>query len=169
MALQFVPGVRPDLVEGRTARVTSGQTEIGYLGQLVAAIALERGLPGGGEEIYVAELDLRALDRLTRQADFRVEPLPRYPSIVRDLSIVVDDTLSAESVRGTIHAAAGPTLISVREFDRYEGRAVPPGRVSLSFRLTFRAPERTLTDAEVQPAMDAVVTALELAWGAKLR
>jgi phenylalanyl-tRNA synthetase beta chain len=50
--------------------------------------------------------------------------------------------------------------VSVREFDRYQGKGVPEGRVSLSLRLTFRSPERTLTDAEVQKAMDAVMSAL---------
>jgi phenylalanyl-tRNA synthetase beta chain len=167
--LTFTPAERSDLMAGRTARVTSRDAEIGYVGQLVGAIAIERGLPGGGEDIHVAELDLRALDRLARRGDLRVEALPRYPSIVRDLSIVIADTLSAESVRGTIHAAAGPILISVREFDRYQGQGVPAGSVSLSFRLTFRAPDRTLTDADVQPAMDAVVTSLQTTWGAKLR
>ncbi len=90
----------------------------------------------------------------------RFEPLPRYPSVSRDLSIVVAGTLPAEAVRGTIVAAAPPTLVAVREFDRYQGKGIPEGQVSVSFHLTFRASERTLTDAEVQQAMDAIVAAL---------
>jgi phenylalanyl-tRNA synthetase beta chain len=57
----------------------------------------------------------------------------------------------------------------VREFDRYQGRGVPDGRVSLSVRLTFRAADRTLTDAEVQQAVDAIVEALARDHGAALR
>jgi phenylalanyl-tRNA synthetase beta chain len=80
--------------------------------------------------------------------------------VVRDISIVVDDTLPAAIVRGTIHAAAPATLVHVREFDRYQGTGVPEGRVSLSYRLTFQARDRTLTDTEVQRAMTDIVQAL---------
>ena len=90
-----------------------------------------------------------------------MKPLPRYPSIARDISIVVDETLPAETVRGTIRAAAPDTLVSVREFDRYQGKGVPEGRVSLSLRLTFRSLERTLTDAEVETAMKEILDCAE--------
>jgi phenylalanyl-tRNA synthetase beta chain len=89
-----------------------------------------------------------------------VTPLPRYPSIARDISIVVDEILPAGAVRGTIRSAAPDTLVSIAEFDRYQGKGVPEGRVSLSLRLTFRSPERTLTDTEVQQAMGRVIAAL---------
>jgi phenylalanyl-tRNA synthetase beta chain len=59
--------------------------------------------------------------------------------------------------------------VSVREFDRYQGKGVPDGRVSLSLRLTFRDPERTLTDAEVQHAMEGIVAALAETHHATLR
>jgi phenylalanyl-tRNA synthetase beta chain len=59
--------------------------------------------------------------------------------------------------------------VDVIEFDRYRGKGVPEGRVSLSLRLTFRSPDRTLTDAEVDQAMDAVVAALGSAHGATRR
>ena len=90
----------------------------------------------------------------------RVMPLPRYPSVVRDVSILVDDALPAATVRGTIRSAAPLMLVDVREFDRYQGKGIPEGHVSLSLRLTFRSPERTLTDAEVQQAVDRIVAAL---------
>jgi phenylalanyl-tRNA synthetase beta chain len=73
----------------------------------------------------------------------------------------VDEILAAETVRATIRSAAPPILVQVREFDRYRGKGVPEGKVSLSIRLTFRASDRTLTDAEVQSAMDAVLVALK--------
>ena len=59
--------------------------------------------------------------------------------------------------------------MDVHEFDRYEGQGIPAGRLSLAFRLTFRAADRTLTDSEVQRAMDAIVAALESAHQAALR
>ena len=111
-----------------------------------------------------------ALAKVARpRDDLHVTPLPRHPAIVRDLSIVVDEALPGMTVRGTIQAAAPPTLVDVRVFDRYRGPGVPEGTVSLSLHLTFRAPDRTLTDAEVESAMSAIVTALERAHGARRR
>jgi phenylalanyl-tRNA synthetase beta chain len=98
-----------------------------------------------------------------------VTALPRQPAMIRDLSFFIDAGLPAAAVRGTIRANAPATLVEVREFDRYEGKGVPEGRVSLSIRLTFRDPDRTLTDAEVQQAVDAIVKALTTAHGATLR
>ena len=60
----------------------------------------------------------------------------------------------------TIRRVAPPSLADVREFDRYQGKGVPEGKVSLALRLTFRAADRTLTDGEVQAAMEAIVKAL---------
>jgi phenylalanyl-tRNA synthetase beta chain len=91
----------------------------------------------------------------------RVEALPRHPSVTRDISILVADTLAADAVRATIRDAAPQTLAQIREFDRYQGKGVPEGKISLSLHLTFRASDRTLTDAEVQSAMDGVLAALK--------
>jgi phenylalanyl-tRNA synthetase beta chain len=125
--------------------------------------------------VFVAELDLdRAAARATPPAEL-VRPLPRYPTVVRDLSIVVANTLPAEIIRGTIHAAAAQAgaarapLVAMSVFDRYQGKGVPEGRVSLSLRLTFRAPDRTLTDQEAQDATARIVTALRTAHGAEQR
>jgi phenylalanyl-tRNA synthetase beta chain len=95
--------------------------------------------------------------------------LPRHPSVVRDLSVIVDEALPAATVRDTIRQAAPPTLADVCEFDRYQGKGVPTGRVSLSLRLTFRDSSRTLTDAEVQDAMERVVATLAHVHGAVRR
>jgi phenylalanyl-tRNA synthetase beta chain len=99
----------------------------------------------------------------------RMAPLPRFPSVGRDLSILVSDRLPAAEVRGTIRTAAPSTLVDLREFDRYQGPGIPERRVSLSWHLTFRSPERTLTDAEVDGAMGAIMRALETAHGAVRR
>jgi phenylalanyl-tRNA synthetase beta chain len=83
--------------------------------------------------------------------------------------VVVDAALSARAVRDTIRAAAARTLVGVREFDRYAGKEIPDGRVSLAFHLTFRAPDRTLTDAEVTETMADIVQRLTAEHGAALR
>jgi phenylalanyl-tRNA synthetase beta chain len=174
LELTASPGVRPYLVAGRTAILTAavpgGATrEFGIVGQLLPALATARDIPVQ-DEVYVAELDLDAVVDLVTMLDIRAtRPLPRYPSIVRDLSILVADTLPASQLRGTIRAVAPPTLVRVVEFDRYQGKGIPEGQVSLSYRLTFQAPDRTLTDAEVDAAMQKIVDALASTHGAVRR
>jgi phenylalanyl-tRNA synthetase beta chain len=163
-ALDVVPQVAaaavPYLVEGRAASLRAGAAEIGVIGQLSPAIAEQRDLPAA-DPIYVLELSLDALTASAPAAATLARPLPRHPSVVRDVSILVDDALSAETVRGTIRSAGPATLAEVREFDRYQGKGIAEGKVSLSLRLTFQAPERTLTDAEVNLAMDQILAALK--------
>jgi phenylalanyl-tRNA synthetase beta chain len=157
--VQVVPTPESWLVAGRAGAVAVQGTTIGLLGQLAPEIADRHGIPGG-DAVYVFDLDLDAAERLVEAGDRRVTPLPRFPSVVRDVSILVADTLASADIRSTIRAAAPRTLAEVREFDRYQGKGVPDGQVSLSFHLTFRAPDRTLTDHEVQQAMDQVLAAL---------
>ena len=163
VAAEVEPADYPELVAGRSAtlRAVHGDTTLGRLGQVEPVIAEGRGLPNAAEAVYVAELDIAALERVAIDRDaMRATPLPRYPSIVRDLAILVDGTLPARVVRGTIRAAADETLGDVRVFDRYEGKGVPAGQVSLALRLTFRAADRTLTDTEVRTTMERIVAAL---------
>jgi phenylalanyl-tRNA synthetase beta chain len=156
---RFAPVERAYLAPGRAAEVFAGDVPLGVLGQLAPVLAEARGLPTG-EEIYVAELDTELLGHAAAGDTLRAESLPRFPAIVRDVSILVDEALPAAAVRGTIRAAAPSTLVSVVEFDRYQGKGIPDGRVSLSLRLTFRSAERTMTDDEAQDAMNRIVAAL---------
>jgi phenylalanyl-tRNA synthetase beta chain len=172
---EFAPAQCGFLAAGCAAevRVRSGGLDgasvvLGVVGKLLPAIAEARGFPAA-EEVFVAELDLDALTIAGAGVDRLVDSLPRYPSIVRDISMLVDDTLPAATVRGTIRSSAPPTLVSIAEFDRYQGKGVPDGRVSLSLRLTFRASDRTLTDDEVQLATSRIVEALRAAHGAEQR
>ena len=156
------------LVPGRGAEVRTTVGTLGYVGLLAPAIAEARGMPAG-EDVYVAELDVDAVASAIPRTELRTESLPKFPPIVRDVSILVSEALPAAAVRGTIRAAAPETLESVVEFDRYQGKGVPEGRVSLSLRLTFRSAERTLTDTEVESAMHTIVDALRTSHGAERR
>jgi phenylalanyl-tRNA synthetase beta chain len=168
------PAARPFLSPGRTAEIVVAAPDgsarlFGVVGQLVPALASSRDIPSQ-DEVYLAELDLDAIaDLVTMLNVATTHVLPRFPAIVRDLSILVADVLPAADVRGTIRSVAPATLVRLAEFDRYAGKGVPEGRVSLSYRLTFQAPDRTLTDAEVDAAMDTVVAALAQAHGAVRR
>ena len=147
------------LVPGRAASILVNGRIVGTFGQLDPAVAERRDLPAG-DAVYAAEIDLDALTAEAPTELLRAAALPKYPAVVRDVSILVDDALSAGTVRGTIRSAAPATLIQVREFDRYQGKGIPDGKVSLSFRLTFQSAERTLTDEEVQAGVQRIIDAL---------
>ena len=158
------------LVAGQTASLvsSSGSNDgqiVGIIGRVQPAVADARGLPAK-DPVYVAELNLDLLTRLRAATSDATRPLPRHPFVVRDLSIVVADTLPAAIIRGTMLTAsqqrdAMPApLVSITFFDRYQGKGVPEGAVSISARLTFQADDRTLTDAEVQQSFDTILAAL---------
>ena len=135
---------------------------------IAPSILEARGFPAG-EPVYAFEIETDALPAAMQGDDLRAQSLPRFPSVVRDLSVLVGSSLPATAVRGTIRSSAPSTLVQAIEFDRYRGKGIPEGRVSLSLRLTFRSPERTLTDAEVDAAMERIVAALATAHGAVRR
>ncbi|HUR33244.1 MAG TPA: phenylalanine--tRNA ligase subunit beta [Vicinamibacterales bacterium] len=152
----------PFLVPGQAAIVAAGGEPIGILGQLAPVLADRAGAPRQ-DAVMVAELDLDRIERRRTREVERVRPLPRHPFVVRDVSLVVADTLPAEIIRGTIQASGDgqpAPLVAITFFDRYQGQGVPAGSISLSIRLTFQAPDRTLTDSEVQTTFDTILAAL---------
>ncbi|MGE0394676.1 MAG: hypothetical protein AB7P67_14010, partial [Vicinamibacterales bacterium] len=154
------PAREPWLVPGQTAALVAGTVRIGVFGRLTPAVVDACGLPAT-DAVYAGEFDADTLARIGTTAQARVTALPRFPSSTRDISILVADDLSAGRVRETIRTAAPASLVRVSEFDRYTGKGVPAGQVSLSFHLTFQSPDRTLTDSEVDDAMRAVLAALQ--------
>jgi phenylalanyl-tRNA synthetase beta chain len=169
VGVRFEPLGVPFLVAGQAAAIrltdpagAQPDAVVGLAGQLAPALADARGLPRR-DAVFVAELSLDALSRARVDISDATRPLPRYPFVVRDLSIVVSGTLPAAIIRGTILAAGRDLpapLVATSVFDRYQGKGMPEGSVSLSLRLTFQAPDRTLTDAEVQQSVDAILGAL---------
>jgi phenylalanyl-tRNA synthetase beta chain len=165
VALRVEPAAAPFLVDGTSAAVLAGDRRLGLIGQVTPDVVERREAPRS-DKILVAELDLDAVAAVARPREVLVRALPRHPAVVRDLSIVVSSSLPAEIIRGTIHAAAdgagadAAPLVSVSFFDRYQGKGVAEGSVSLSVRLTFQADDRTLTDAEVQRTFDTILAAL---------
>jgi len=176
-ALQLRPINPVFLVGGQAAEVIARAKEpvsatlagahIGVVGRLNSTVGELLGLPAE-VPAYVAELALDPLAIFQRRV-LKASAPPRFPAVDRDISILVDDTTTAQSVRETVEGLAIPTLAALREFDRYAGKGVSDGKFSLSLRLTFRSPERTLTDAEVQSAMDDVLRALKDRHGAVQR
>jgi len=161
----------PYLVPGQSASITIAGDVVGVIGQVLPALAERAGAPRQ-DAVVVAEVDLDRIDRMRASGVEWVKPLPRHPFVVRDLSIVVADALPAEIIRGTIQAAGdgqSAPLTAVTFFDRYQGKGVPEGSISISIRLTFQAPDRTLTDSEVQTTFDTILAALVREHGAVQR
>jgi phenylalanyl-tRNA synthetase beta chain len=150
------------LTPGERAHVLVDGQRAGWIGRLAT-------LPAADVPVYAGQLELDALTRAAADRPRAMTALPRFPAAVRDLSILIDERLPAADVRGTIRTSGPATLVAIREFDRYQGKGVPAGQVSLSFRLTFRHTDRTLTDAEVQQAVEIIVGALAREHHATLR
>lgn len=175
------PAALPFLVAGQTAGIRlaarghapSPGGPGGIVGLLAPAVADGRGVPKG-DRIFVAELSLSEVPPFEHGQE-RVIPLSRHPHVVRDVSIVVPDALPAAIIRGTIQATGdlsregSAKLVDLAFFDRYAGKGIPEGSISLSIRLTFQAADRTLTDAEVQRRVDTILAALAREHGATQR
>jgi phenylalanyl-tRNA synthetase beta chain len=111
------------------------------------------------DAVYVAELDLGPLLAAKRR-DPSFRELPRFPAVVRDVALVVDDTVPHAEVVAAIENARNKLLERVELFDIYTGSSIPTGKKSMAYSLTFRAPDRTLTDAEVNGAHEQLKRSL---------
>jgi phenylalanyl-tRNA synthetase beta chain len=121
---------------------------------------------GGG--LVVVEFDLEALQAVGVQPA-RFQSLPRFPASARDLSLVVREDVPAGDVEHAARDAAGDLAEEVALFDRFVGGSVPAGHASLALHVVYRAPDRTLTDVDVDARHALVVAALEKRFGASLR
>jgi phenylalanyl-tRNA synthetase beta chain len=116
----------------------------------------------------VIELDLSVLGALPRRA-IQFRDVSRQPQARRDLAVLLDCEQPAGEVLAAVEQAAGDDLVSAELFDRYEGKGVPEGKVSLAFRLVFQRADRALTEKEVAKATDRVVRMLSHRFGGELR
>jgi len=158
-ALAWGPG-GPDLacwlVPGKTLAVSIGGHAVGALSVLNPVVRDRMKLRG---TLVLFELDLEPLIDVPDQVTL-FAPLPRYPAVANDLSVIVDLEVPHGDVERTIREAAGDLLAEVEMFALFRGAPIPEGRKSLSFHLTFRSPDRTLEDKDVTPRMQAILAAL---------
>jgi phenylalanyl-tRNA synthetase beta chain len=118
--------------------------------------------------VILAELDVSGLEGGTLRP-IRVEPIPRFPEVERDLAVVVLETQTAAEVEACIEKNGGALLRGVRLFDVYRGAPLANSAKSLAYRLVFGLRERTLTEAEVDDAVAGVRAGLQTTLGARLR
>jgi phenylalanyl-tRNA synthetase beta chain len=133
---------------GRCAAVLLDGRLLGYIGELHPTVASTFKIEG---RMVAIEIDIEPVLAASRIP--RAQPLPRFPAVERDLAVVVEDHIAAGALLATIKEIGGEFLEQARAFDEYQGPQVPEGHKSIAFALTFRSPERTLTDAEVDKVM----------------
>ena len=159
----FEAAPHPALHPGRCARILSGGTVIGVLGEAHPALSRTWKHPF---PVYLFELTLDALSE-GRQPRFR--PLSRHPAVRRDVSVLVAESVTARDLEKCIAQAGVDTLDKLELFDVYCGEHIDSGRKSIAVGLTFRHLSRTLTDAEVDEGFRAIVNVLAERLGAELR
>jgi phenylalanyl-tRNA synthetase beta chain len=149
----------------RAARIVVDGAEVGSVGEIDADVV---GALALGGPVVALELDVDALLAAVR-VPLTAGPVSRYPSSAIDLAFVVSDDVPAGEVLRILRASGGDLLESVRAFDVFRSDALGAGKVSLAFALRFRAPDRTLTDAEVGELRRACIDAVVSGFAAELR
>jgi phenylalanyl-tRNA synthetase beta chain len=146
--------------------VFAGDVRLGVCGQVHPLVAERYELEG--RAVYAAELEFDALVRVAGEQP-PYGPLPRLPGVTMDLAVVVGDDVPEADVDAAIREAGGPLLAEVRLFDVYRGTSIPAGHKSLAYALVYRAPDRTLTDAETAASQAAVEAVLQQRFRATIR
>jgi len=156
-----IPWMHP----GRTASITLNGKDAGYVGELHPAVADNYSIE---TKAYIAVLDMGLL---TESACLihKYAPLPKYPATSRDISMVVNSDVFVKDIENAIRNSAGKLLKKLELFDVYQGEQIESGKKSVSFKLIFRADDRTLVDTEVNEAMSKVIKVLDDKFDANLR
>ena len=156
---------KPSYHPGRCAAVSMNGVLLGYMGQVHPLVAKNYGMDC---EVYCLELDFTKMSALVLPEPVYV-PLPKYPGVNRDLSLICDEEITVAQIEDVITASAGKLLRGVKLFDIYRGAGVPEGKKSMAFSLELRADDRTLTDADSEGVVTKVLAALKETLNAILR
>jgi phenylalanyl-tRNA synthetase beta chain len=160
----FAAQAQPFLHPGRSAVVSAGGAELGWVGDVHPLVAADWDLDG----VAAFEIDLDAV--IAQAGAIAVyEDLTSFPELREDIAVVVDAGVPAARVLDVVRAAGGKLLARAEVFDVYRGEQIAAGRTSLAIALTFRARDRTLTDADVVPVREQIVARLASELGGELR
>ncbi|MHB1005645.1 MAG: phenylalanine--tRNA ligase subunit beta [Chloroflexota bacterium] len=175
-AAHYVPVVHPVFHPGRAAVLTTGNPAqpdwpqpdqvLGIMGEASRDVAGAFDIDG--QRVFLATLDLaKVIAAGTGAREFK--PLPKYPPVIQDVAVVVDDVVPAAQVRHLIRLAGGELLREVTLFDVYVGEPIPAGKKSLAYSLTYQSADHTLTDDEVKAVHKRIEKALVHDLGATIR
>ena len=155
----------PYLHPGKASRIILGGEALGWVGEIHPRVLSHYGMEGNA---FFFEIDFGQTVKYAGEGrSFR--PLPKFPAIYRDLSIVVDDHLETEKAGEAIRMLRQPFIDEVTLFDVYRGTPIPQGKKSISYRIRYQANDRTLTDDEVNQHHEKVISRLREIFNAELR
>lgn len=137
-----------ELHPGQAALISVNNDIVGVIGKLHPEMSKE--------DVFVMEINLDSL-LAKRTGNMKYKEISKYPTIKKDLSIVVDNNITASDIAIQIKKAAGSLLLTSEVFDVYTGKGIPDGKKSLAFSLTFGANDRTLKDEEINPILDKII------------
>lgn len=161
LKLEIFPDSKPFLLPGKSVRVQIDDRELGYMGQMAPEQNLVAEL-----NVYALELDLGALEK---SSSLRFQPIPKFPETYRDISILVDRSVTSQKAADLILKTGCPLIQKVDLYDHFEGKKIQADKKSLTFTLSFQSAERTLSDNEVNPLFEKIVQTLKSELGASLR
>ncbi len=150
---------------GRAADIWMNGEVIGEIGQLHPRVAADYKFK---QPVFVAELNLELM-LLADRTEVRYHPLPKFPTVTRDIALLISTDVSFADVESEINGLKIPELAGVRLFDLYAGKELPTGKHSIALSLRYRAADRTLTDEEVNVAHQRVVETLKREFKAEVR
>jgi phenylalanyl-tRNA synthetase beta chain len=150
---------------GRTAGMYINNEYIGMYGEVSSKVLSNYGL---NHSVYLAEIDVEKILEY-KNKDWKYEPLPKYPAMVRDIAVKVKDEVLVGDMEDTIKAINPHIIESVKLFDVYRGEHIEKGYKSTAFSVTYRNKERTLKEKEVESIHKKILEALEIKYGATLR
>ena len=164
--VSYRPAAASYLHPGQAAELIVRGQRAGSFGQLHPQLCLTFDL--GNRAAFVGELDLEAILALVPDR-FTYMPVPRFPAALRDIAIIVDESVTAEQIVAEIRTAGGALLYGIRLFDLYVGESIPAGKKSLAYALTYLADDRTLTDKEVDKTHRKIEDRLQHVLKAQIR
>jgi phenylalanyl-tRNA synthetase beta chain len=165
-ACSYQPVPTAHLHPGRAAELLVQGKTVGAFGQMHPKVAEQCGL--AGRSILVAELDLDSLLAAVPER-YNYMPVPRFPAALRDVAVIVVESIPCDKIVAEIKTAGGSLLSHARLFDLYRGGSIPPGTKSLAFTLIYQADDRTLTDKEVDKAHKKIEDRLKHVLKAQIR
>lgn len=152
-------------IKNRSAIIKSDNLDLGYIGQIVPALTHKYT---DGFNVLICELDVAKLLKLSEE-EYEFTPLPKYPAVIRDISILVDLDIRLSEILNVIYESEPKILFDVDLFDIYEGENLPENKKSLSFHLVFQADDHTLTSEEVGKALEKIISNLKNKLDAEIR